>query len=71
MNKKILEALRSAVEYVNNNLIGNTYETDADYKYSVGYADGLSDAYEIIKRLELDDDEAEVLREVIDKEPEA
>ena len=43
------KALKEAIEYESKNLDESSFETDADYRYAIGHADGLSDALEILQ----------------------
>lgn len=43
----VVKALAKGVEYESKNLDKGSFETDADYQYALGHADGLSDALAI------------------------
>ena len=66
--ENIIKTLANAVEYERKNIVESSFETDTAYQYAVGHADGLSDALELIGRIERGEDETEVLRKVLDKE---
>ena len=59
---KVVEDLKSAIEYESKNLDENSFTHEEQYQWAVGHADGLSDALGIIQ--------GEDWKEVIDYETE-